>query len=65
MRDSTSQPRGLYTLTALNTVNGDERSGAEKQELLTKEGKDVMMITVVVMMIKSVPLRLIGAPAAS
>lgn len=28
---------------ALNIVNGNVRSGAEKQERLTKEGKDVMM----------------------
>lgn len=43
VRDSTSQRVSSFMFTALNIVNGDVRSGAEKQEGLTKEGKDVMM----------------------
>lgn len=54
---------GLFVHARLNG-DGGEGSGAEKQEELTKGGKDVMMI-MMVMMMKSAALRLIGTPAAS
>lgn len=74
MYDSTSQqpvhPSGPDTLPSpLKIVNGDVRTRAEKQERWTKEGKDVMVIEIEIVMMmkmmKSEPLRLIGSAAAS